>query len=195
MSYCSDSNAVTRPSELDFAILEDIGYEILDRATATEPELYGYGAWGRYSAWGAGVERMLGNGDSLRPAPMRSGGPDASLAASSVLQGDAIWRGSLLGVDTGRAALPPVFGDAMLRVALVDLSGSLRFDNLIVDVNGASASFRQPSLEYGVTVAENGFADDSGAVRGEFFGPAHEEMAGVLDDREFKLLAGFGGRR
>ena len=196
MAYCSDQNVVTRPSELDFAFLEDIGYEILDRATASEPELYGYGAWARFSAWGAGVERILGNGDKLRAGADAFGAaPGAPLAASTVLQGAATWTGSLLGVDTGHEALPPVFGDATLRVALADLSGNLRFNNLVVDVNGASSSFRQPSLQYGVTVAGNGFSDDRGAVRGGFFGPAHQEMAGVLDDREVQLLAGFGGTR
>ena len=58
MAYCNKGE-VYEPSALDFAYLDDIGYEILDADTASEPELYGYGAWGQYSAWGAGVERML----------------------------------------------------------------------------------------------------------------------------------------
>ena len=59
MAYCSDPREIYRPSELDFAYLKDAGYEILDADAASEPELYGYGAWGRYSAWGAGVERTI----------------------------------------------------------------------------------------------------------------------------------------
>ena len=59
MAYCRDNSVVYGPSELDFAFLADVGYEILDAETASEPEVYGYGAWGRYSAWGAGVERTL----------------------------------------------------------------------------------------------------------------------------------------
>ena len=86
-------------------------------------------------------------------------------------------------------------GEPGLGVALADLSGNLRFDNLIVDVNGVSSSFRQPGLQYGVTVAGNGFSDDRGTVRRGFFGSDHEEMAGILDDREVQLLAGFGGNR
>ena len=57
MAYCSP-DTLEAPSELDFAILADLGYEILDAATASEPELYGYGAWGRYglgvSGWSDG---------------------------------------------------------------------------------------------------------------------------------------------
>ena len=34
------------PSDLDFAFLQDIGYEVLDEKTAQQPEVYGFGAWG-----------------------------------------------------------------------------------------------------------------------------------------------------
>ena len=196
MAYCSRDRGVSAPDELDFAILDDIGYDILDAATASEPELYGYGAWGRYGAWGVGVERILDDGDSLRAGAHAFGvSPATSLAESTALTGEVTWAGSLLGVDTGHAALPPVFGDAQLVVELTDLAGSAHFDNLAVDVNGASHAFRMPSLEYAVEVSKNAFSDEQGRVRGGFFGPAHEEMAGVLDDRDVRLLAGFGGKR
>ena len=69
MAYCSRDRNLIGPSALDFAILTDLGYEILDQASASEPELYGYGAWGRYGAWGVGVERRLsGSSDRLRAA-------------------------------------------------------------------------------------------------------------------------------
>lgn len=196
MAYCSRDTLET-PSALDFAILADLGYEILDAATASEPELYGYGAWGRYGAWGVGVERHLrGDRDRLRAGADAFGmTPATSLAESTVLTGEVTWTGSLLGVDTGSAALPPVFGDAALGVDLAVLTGTARFDNLIVDVDGVSRAFRMSSLEYAVGVADNGFSDEGGRIMGGFFGPAHEEMAGVLDDRDVHLLAGFGGTR
>ena len=193
MAYCSN---LSSPSALDFAILDDLGYEILSSTTASEPELYGYGAWGEYGAWGVGVERRLGSGDRLRAGADAFGiAPATALAESAVLQGQVTWTGSLLGVDIGHAALPPVFGDAALQVDLADLSGTAGFDNLTVDVDGRSRAFRMPSLAYAVGVTDNGFADEEGRIMGGFFGPAHEEMAGVLDDREVSLLAGFGGTR
>ena len=200
MAYCWDRPGTTAPGEIDFAILADIGYEILDEATASDPELYGYGAWGQYSAWGAGVERTLGGGDydHLRAGANAFGiAPESSLADNSVLSGTVTWSGSLLGVDTGDAALPPVFGDAELGVSLKDLTGTARFDNLVVDRDGVSRAFRAPSLSYDVSVTGNAFSDEKGRIRGEFFGPEHEEMAGVVDDRvpEVNLLAGFGGTK
>ena len=207
MAYCNDQRETYRPSELDFAYLDDIGYDILDAATASEPELYGYGAWGRYSAWGAGVERtiryeggrVVDAHDRLRAGADAFGmAPAASLAdANTPLQGGIAWSGSLIGVDLGRAMLPPVFGDAELRVELSTLQGTARFDDLTVHVGGVSTGFRTPLLEYAIGVTGNSFSDSNGHVRGSFFGPAHEEMAGVLDDRTatVNLLAGFGGRR
>ena len=196
MSYCS-ADTLEAPSELDFAFLDDLGYEILDEATASEPELYGYGAWGRYGAWGVGVERILsGSRDRLRAGADAFGmTPATNLADSTVLTGEITWTGSLLGVDIGHVALPPVFGDAELSVDLAVLTGSADFDNLSMDVDGVSRAFRMPSLSYDISVSENGFSDDEGRISGGFYGPAHEEMAGVLDDRDVSLLAGFGGTR
>ena len=67
----------------------------------------------------------------------------------------------------------------------------------MVHVDGVSSAFRAPRLEYTIGVAGNAFSDEDGRVLGGFYGPAHEEMAGVLDDRtaDVNLLAGFGGKR
>ena len=207
MAYCSDASVTYLPSELDFAFLDDIGYELLDAKTAAEPELYGYGAWGRYSAWGAGVERtieyeggrIVDARDTLRASADAFGTvPGAALGQGDTpLQGNVTWSGSLIGVDLGQAMLPPVFGNAELSVELSSLEGTALFDDLTVYVDGASGDFRKSSMEYAIDVAGNAFSDENGHVRGGFFGPAHEEMAGVLDDRtpEVNLLAGFGGKR
>ena len=88
-----------------------------------------------------------------------------------------------------------MFGSAALGVNLTDLTGTAGFDDLTVDVDGVSRAFRMPSLEYAVVITGNGFSDEEGRIMGGFFGPAHEEMAGVLDDGGAGLLAGFGGTR
>ena len=204
MAYCSDRNVTMYPAEIDFALLDDIGYDLLDAATAAEHEVYGYGAWARYSAWGVGVERNLEFGRRVRDF-VRAGAdafgmaPGATLAESrSPLEGSVTWVGSLLGVDLGRGTmLPPVYGDAELEVDLATLDGAARFDALTILLEGAETPFRSPSLEYAVSVDGNSFADEAGRVNGGFFGPGHEEMAGVLDDRDpnVNLLAGFGGTR
>ena len=207
MAYCTDARATYEPSELDFAFLADIGYEVLDAETAAEPELYGYGAWGSYSAWGVGVERVLGyeerDGDVFAHDAFRAGAdafgaaPGVALGEQTLLQGNVTWSGSLIGVDLGQAMLPPVFGDAELSVELSSMKGTAAFDELEVYVDGVSADFRKASLEYAIDVTGNAFSDENGNVRGGFFGPEHQEMAGVLDDRtpEVRLLAGFGGKR
>ncbi len=217
VAYCRDRTVTYGPSELDLAYLDDIGYEILDAETASEPELYGYGAWGQYSAWGAGVERtiryesgdpniVLSQGgiivdahDTFRASADAFGiSPSTTLAeAHTTVQGGITWSGSLIGVDLGQPMLPPVFGNAELRVELSNLRGTALFDDLTVHVHGASRAFRAQQLEYDIGVTGNAFSDMNGRVRGGFFGPGHEEMAGVLDDRTVgvNLMAGFGGAR
>ena len=203
MAYCRNRGEVLGPTELDYAFLADIGYEVLDARTASEPEVYGYGAWGRYSAWGAGVERILdspgGQRDTLRAGADAFGIPPSGNLSDvlQTVQGGVTWTGALLGVDLGRPMLPPVFGDVELRVELSSLQGNAVFDDLMVHVDGVSSAFRAPRLEYDIGVTGNLFSDESGYVRGGFYGAAHEEIAGVLDDRTISvnLLAGFGGMR
>lgn len=205
MAYCS---RLELPGELDFAILDDLGYGILDEATASDPELYGYGAWAIYSAWGAGVERLLdfedGGADVSPVDRLRAGvsafgiHPARRFAdVHSSLEGEATWMGSLIGVDLGSTKLPPVFGDAALSVNLATLDGQAMFDDLTVHDDGVSNPFRASTLMYDIAVDGNGFSDEFGRLEGSFYGPAHEEMAGVLDDRTpaVNLLAGFGGIR
>ena len=209
MAYCVEPRDVYAPSEIDFAYLDDIGYEILDADTASEPELYGYGAWGRYSAWGAGVERDLeyeDDGTDISARDQLRAGADAfGVAPSMTLAelhtagslGSATWTGSLIGVDLGSAHLPPVFGDAELAVDLTTLDGSAQFENLTVHDDGEAIGFRSPDLMYDIGVTGNSFSDADGYIAGSFFGPAHQEMAGILNDQTqgVELLAGFGGIR
>ncbi len=209
MSYCRHEYDIYAPTELDFAFLKDIGYEVLDPSVAEEPEIYGYGAWGRYSAWGAGVERTITHDADIRGSFKDLDTRDALHATADAfgsapttpltdsIQGTATWSGSLLGVDIGQPMLPPVFGNAELNVDLATLRGSAQFRDLTVHVDSVSTAFRAPELQYSINVNGNTFSDAAGHVQGGFFGPNHEEMAGVLDDRAaaVSLLAGFGGRR
>ena len=195
------------PSELDFAFLADVGYDVLETATVTEPEIYGFAAWGRYSAWGAGVERTISHdvqgNDVVTEDRLRAGAdafgiaPTTSLSDEHGPQGSVTWTGSLIGIDLGNAHLAPVFGDAAVTVDLANLEGTAEFDNLTVVNNGEVSTFRAPNLDYAIKVTGNTFSDSGGRIAGGFFGPAHEEMAGVLRDEapNVNLLGGFGGTR
>ncbi len=211
MSYCRGENNLYAPSELDFAFLADIGYEVLDKGVEEEPEVYGFGAWGRYSAWGAGVERTisyqeqisggfknLSVRDSLRAGADAFGiAPTTSLTDEHGPQGSVTWSGSLIGVDLGSPRLAPVFGVAEVTVDLTSLDGTAEFNNLTVVNDGQAAAFRMSNLNYAIEVTGNTFSDSGGRIGGGFFGPAQEEMAGVLRDEatNVNLLGGFGGKR
>ena len=119
--------------------------------------------------------------------------------ANGNLTGTASWNGVLLGIDVANTSLVPVSGDAELTVNLDTFDAEANFDNLTVHEHGATTSraFRAPTLNYALSIDGNGFADADGRVEGAFYGPEHEEMAGILDDRrtEVNLIAGFGGNR
>ncbi len=224
MTYCGDRfKGGGDPSDLDFAFLADIGYTVLDSKTAAETERYGYAAWGDWAAWGVGVERDLRDNfhddldttyfdpDDPRPHDFTQAHADAFgsipatvLAANSALRGKVSWKGSLLGVNLHSARLVPVVGKARLRVDLETLAGTVRFSKLTVHAASGSGSrtvrsrpFRTTQISYQVQISGNHFADEQNWVQGSFYGPAHQEMAGVVKDtrEDIGLLAGFGGVR
>ena len=202
MSYCRDRSEVQTPSALDIAWLDDLGYEVDNAATALQAEVYGYGAWATYSAWGTGVARDL-NGfeaadDRLEVTADAFGVlPAVNLADAPMAQvvgGSAIWRGILIGVDTG-ATFAPVTGDAALNISFDTMNGTAAFDNLTAHADGSTQAFRTQSLRYAVSVDGNGFSDIAERIEGNFYGPAHQEMAGVVEDDRpsVGLTAAFGG--
>ena len=216
MAYCHDRYSGGAPSELEFAILADLGRNVLDAKVADETERYGYAAWGSWAAWGVSVERDLR--DNFHEAPNDhtpiphdyiqaradafGTAPATALSDNADLQGTAVWNGSLLGVDLGRTRRPPVVGDAKLTVDLAAMDGELLFSDLTVHLGGGrkpvvAKPFRQSSLRYAVDISGNSFNDETKRVHGGFFGPQHQEMAGVVQDKRssVQLLGGFGGVR
>lgn len=199
MAYCRRLDQ-TVPSELDFAFLADLGYEILPVESARGADHYGFGAWGRHSAWSVGIERLLldngpGAADEFAATADAFGEAPSIPLADSLLQGTATWNGYLIGVDLGTDSLLPVFGDAALTVNLSTFAGIANFGRLRVHQDGTSRPFRSPSLEYAIAVTGNAFADSSLRLEGGFYGPEHDEMAGVLYDTapDVNLHASFGG--
>ena len=206
VSYVCNLPEVLIPTELDFAVLDDIGYEILDPETASEPELYGYAAWGRYSAGGAGVERKLHYARRSRPTrgpfgasyrgyefrvdELRAGvdafgiAPDANFGEADPPAGlqAIVWSGTLIGVDMGHEGLPPVVGNARIRVERSTLRGTVQVHDLRVVADGKSSPFRTRDLRYDISLAGNDFADAGGRLAGSLFGPGHEEMAATVHD-------------
>ena len=198
MSYCGPDIAI--PHEMDFAYMKDIGYTVSDDYP-TEPELYSYGAWAKHSAWVVTSARHMTFTaaritDHIAVEADVFGNPSAADFAVAHT-GTLTWSGSLLASDM--AAFAPVFGEAEIVLSADTLEGAVRFTNLrtAVDVEAQArlTRWRKSSLAYDVTVEANGFTDAEGKVTGGFYGPNHEEAAGILDDKAEKILGAFGGIR
>ena len=207
MSYCGYSDPgtglpdaggkLTQPSELDFALLSDMGFDIAPKEVGDAPEFYSYGVWGSWSGFAVSAERMLPSPtqDWVRTRAGHDGiAPDTALADTG-LSGTATWEGLLIGIDTSTTALAPVTGDAALEVDLATLAGQARFDDLETHVDGETSAFGQGSLAYAIDVTGNAFQDAQHRVQGAFYGPGHQEMAGTVDDAARSLLGAFGGQR
>ena len=201
MAYCSRQD-IDGPQAVDFAVLDDLGNDLLSAAEAAEPEVYGYGAWASYSAWGAGVERQIDHdtgADHTRAEADAFGVAPASAFADTVtgLTGSATWTGNFIGVDRSTPDLPPVLGRAALEIGLETLQGHARFDELMSVRDARATAFRHPALHYAITLEGNGFADAGDHVAGSLYGPQHQEMASVLDDNRagIEILGAFGGIR
>ena len=198
MSYCGPEIAI--PHEMDFAYMKDIGYTVTDDYPS-EPELYSYGAWAQHSAWVVTAARTLTFSstritDYITVEADVFGNPAVTNFADAHT-GTLTWNGSLLAIDIEKFA--PVFGEAEIVLSADTLDGAVQFLNLrsVIDVEAQAqlTGWRKSSLAYDVTVEENGFTDTDGKVMGGFYGPNHEEAAGILDDRAEKILGAFGGRR
>ncbi len=198
MSYCGAGIAI--PHEMDFAYMKDIGYTVTDDYP-TEPEAYSYGGWAQHSAWVVTSARIM----TFSPTRITDyitveadvyGNPSLTNFADAHT-GTLTWNGSLLASDM--ASFAPVFGEAEIVLSADTLDGTVQFMNLrsVVDVEAQAqlTAWRKSSLAYDVTVEENGFTDTDGKVMGGFYGPNHEEAAGILDDAAEKILGAFGGIR
>lgn len=212
--------SVYRPSRVDVALLTDLGYERFDAVPSTDRiddaddfEGYSWSAWGEWAAWGVSVWRTLAFDvagelevtDELAAQADYFGlvthEPLTARRDASSVSTDLRWEGSTLGVDVSDNRMLAVTGDAALDVTLTAtaVSGTATLDRLVRHENGATPDFREPSLSYPLEIdAEaNTFVAtrrNSYDLRGGFYGPAHDEMAGIVNDEEAELLASFGGR-
>ena len=221
MAYCSRQAAlrIFLPDEIDFAFLKDLGMTITGETE--RPETYGLAGWTDYAAFTVSVSRDLqialadpqphyGNGsnpwekldvvDLLRAEVDAFGylstGNFRSSYSAKGLDGTVRYTGGLLGAALDHAGLPPVAGDATLSVDLATLDGTASFTSLKVYPDGMPESFAGGNLRYPIELSANSIMGTGVAstLEADFYGPNHEDVAGVLHDPQVGLLAGFGAK-
>ena len=211
MAYCGESAALPPflPHAIDFAFLEDLGLAVTE--PTARPETYGLAGWMEYAAFTLSLSRDLQIA-LADPQPFYDGAlnPWHKLDVMDLLQveadafghrttaarlsGTARYVGGLIGSALDRDGLPPVTGNASLALDLGALRGTASFTSLRVYPNGFPETFAGGALHYPLAVSGNELAG-SGAgltLRADFYGPRHEEVAGILHDPRAALLAAFG---
>lgn len=219
LSYCTHNAALPAflPHALDFAFLADLGLTITDETS--RPETYGLAGWMDYAGFTLSVSRDL-SVSLADPQPHYDGrnNPWQALDVFDLLQADANafgyrstgdfslsyptagllgtvrYAGGLIGTALDRAWLPPVIGDAALAVNLDTLDGTASFTSLTVYTDGLPETFIGGRLHYPFELSANALigTDTRSTFLADFYGPAHEEVAGTLHDPRAGLLASFG---
>ena len=219
MAYCSQSAALRPflPHAIDFAFLADLGMTIAEETERAET--YGLAGWTDHAGFTLAVSRDLRvDLAGLQPHYDSRAGPWQTLDVTDVLQvgvdafgnrsagdllqsypledsfGKVCYAGGLIGAAIDDVEMPPVTGDANLAVDLDTLDGTASFTSLAVHTQGAQQTFADGALYYPFALSGNRIVGtgEHSTLSADFYGPAHEDLAGTLLDPRAGLLASFG---
>ena len=222
MAYCRGGDALPSflPDPIDLAFLADLGVTVSEETERFET--YGLAGWSDYAAFTISVSRQLeiaradpqphygyqgGPWDVLDVTDLLRAEVDAfghmstgSFAGSRATNGSGgmvRYAGGLIGAALDRPGLPPVTGDAFLAIDVALLTGSASFTSLTVYPDGRPEPFAEGVLHYPIELSENAvLATDTGlTLQGNFYGPLHDDIAGILHDPRTGLLGSFGTTR
>ncbi len=169
-------------------------------AAATDGGRGRYGEDGYYgamthAAFGTGFHRFdnwEGEDGALQTWYTRGTGFQGDLSGSRPA-GNAVWEGRMVGHQSG---LGP--GEDPFVQGRAEVSVSLFFSEVDIDFSGVT------SMDRARTVGDFGYGDiplgsdgtffgfDEGPVEGAFFGPAHEEVAGMFQHNANQVMGSFG---
>ena len=214
MAYCNGDEAVPAflPHAIDFAFLADLGLTIAEETD--RPETYGLAGWTEYAAFTLSLSRELEIA-LADPQPHYDGwvswwqkldvvdllhagvdvfGHRTVAAHAENLSDTARYAGRLIGTALDRFGLPPVTGNASLALDLGTLDGTASFTSLLVYPDGIPETFAGGSFYYPFGLSDNAIIGTGAGLtlHADFYGPAHEEVAGVLHDPRVGLLGSFG---
>lgn len=156
-----------------------------------------YGAM-EHAAFGAGIQRVAdweGEDGGLLERRIAGTGFQGELTGSRPA-GNAVWEGRMVGYRSGvrRGEDPFVQGDARVSVSLSQSEVDIDFTKIgSMDRARAVTDFGFEDIPLR---ADGSFAAfDDGNVEGAFFGPAHEEAAGMFQHNVNRIVGSFGAVR
>ena len=147
--------------------------------------LEGYGAWGEYQLGFMGKVDTAFSGLSVNMVVPFVIGTEAD---TNPVSGSATWTGTMMGKDHSDTLGNDVFGDARIVVNFADLNLNVLFSNIV----GRTTNETFEDMNWPGLMMENGRFSGEG-IQGQFFGPNHEEAAGVFNASN--ILGAFGTTR
>ena len=174
--------------------------QVVERGTSERSEVHVFGGWMTHSLFASQADQRINELDpdvgAVRTAAYalgRSTGTNPIVHTSS-----ATWRGFVVGRDASAvdSLEAVVSGDALISVDLGGHSGleaDIAFTNL---VNSHTEQRRADMSWNDLAITDGGFAREGAEddrISGQFFGPKHEEVAGIFEHAG--VSGAFGGRR
>ena len=148
-----------------------------------------------HATFGTGFHRFdnwQGDDGALQTWFTQGTGYQGDLSGSRPV-GNAVWEGVMVGHQSGLqpGSDPFVQGDAMVSVSLFSSEVDIDFTNM------TSMDRARRVAEFGfhdIPLASDGtfFGYDRGHVEGAFFGPSHEEVAGMFQHNVNQVMGSFG---
>jgi hypothetical protein len=155
----------------------------------------GYYGTMTHAAFGTGFSRFdnwEGEDGALQTRYTQGTGYQGALSGSRP-GGNALWEGRMVGYQSGVAhdEDPFVQGYATVSVSLFSSEVDIDFaDVTSMDRARSLADFGYADIPLGPDGAFDGY--DGGHVEGAFFGPAHEEVAGMFHNNANQVTGSFG---
>ena len=171
--------------------------QVVERGTSERSEVHVLGGWMTHSLFASQADERINELDpdlgAFRTAAYVLG--SGSGTNPTVLEGGATWRGFVVGRDVSVTdnLEAVVSGDALISVDLGGIEADVAFTNLVnsyTEENHADMSWN------GLTITDGSFAREDAEddrISGQFFGPEHEEVAGIFEHAG--VSGAFGGLR
>ena len=158
----------------------------------------GYFGTMKHAAFGTefhSYDNWAGEDGELWSSYLQGAGFQGDLSGSRP-PGNAVWEGLMVGYQSGLEAgeNPFVQGDARVSLSLISNDIDIAFTGVMsMDLARSLESFGFPAIPL---EADGTFAGHfHGFVEGAFFGPAHEEVAGMFQKNANNVIGSFGAVR
>jgi len=162
---------------------------------AVDRTITGYGGWGRYVGFDSLYYDFVRNDRPQRMVEATLGGWSSEGNPPVPRDETWTWTGGAVALDYSDITADRVLvGNSALSVSLDERLGEYLTAVEITDLVDVATGTAYEDMSWrNMPLRDGGF--ETFEIRARFFGPNHEEVGGVFESQEDKIVGGFGGTR